>query len=83
MQPETLLVLATFTSPETIGTSPQSMLWLLPLAAAVAIVYKAMKLKTFTAASFAKEAIVLFGSIIIFMAITAVVLFVFARMFTE
>jgi len=80
---KTFLFLATFTAPQTIGTNPQSLLWLLPLAAAVAIVYKATKIKTITAASFIKEVVLLFGSIIIFMAITAVVLLAFSAVFTE
>ena len=78
-----LVVLATLTSPEQIGTTPQSLLWLLPLVASIAIVYKATKLSTITTANFVKEVIVLFGSIIVFMLITALVLFVFAWLVTE
>jgi len=68
-------VMATFTAPEQIGADPQSMLWLLPLAAAIAVTYKATKLPTITAAVFLKEAAVLFGSIVVFIIITALVLF--------
>ncbi len=39
-------ILASFTSPEKICTNPQSMLWLLPLVAAIAVVYKATKVPT-------------------------------------
>ncbi len=76
-------ILAQLTSPLDIGTTPASMLWLLPLTAAVCIVYKATKLKEIKAAGFSREVAVLFGSIIIFMAIVAAVLFAFAWLFTS
>lgn len=78
-----LTVIASFTTPEQIGTNPQSMLWVLPLTAAVAVVYKATKLPKITAYHFMKEAAVLFGSIIVFMAVTAVALFILAWLTTE
>jgi len=77
------VILAGFTSPLHIGTTAASMLWLLPLTAAVCIVYKATKLKEIKAAVFLREVAVLFGSIIVFMAIVAAVLFVFAWLFTS
>ena len=78
-----LIVIATFTIPEKIGATPQSMLWLLPLVASIAVVYKATKLPEIKAANFLKEAFVLFGSIIVFMFITALVLCIFAWFITE
>ena len=39
-------VMASFTAPEEIGTNPQSLLMLLPLVAAIAVVYQATKLPT-------------------------------------
>ena len=75
MSMETIFVMATFTAPEEIGTNPQSMLWLMPIAAAIAIVYKATKLPTITAHNFIKEAAALFGSIIVFIIITALALY--------
>jgi hypothetical protein len=77
------LVMATFTIPEKITTDPQSMLWLLPLVAAIAIVYKATKLPEIKAANFLKEAVVLFGSIVVFMSITALVLCAIAWLIIE
>jgi hypothetical protein len=77
------LVIATFTTPEKIGANPQSMLWLLPLVAAIAIVYKATKLPEIKAANFLKEAVVLFGSIVVFMSITALVLCAIAWLIIE
>jgi hypothetical protein len=70
-----VLVIATFTAPEHIYPNPQAMLWLLPLTAAIAIVYKATKLPKITPGLFFKEAAVLFGSIVAFIIITALVLY--------
>jgi hypothetical protein len=70
-----IFLLATFTAPERIHPNPQSMLWLLPLAAAIAVVYKATKLSTITARAFFKEASLLFGSIVAFIIITALALY--------
>ena len=76
-------IIANFITPENIGTNPKSMLWLLPLTAAIAIVYKATKMSKITAGSFIKEAAILSGSIIIFIIIIALVLFGLAWMITE
>lgn len=76
-------VIANFTVPERITVNPQSMLWLLPLVAAIAIIYKATKVPKITAVSFLKEVVVLFGSIVVFMAVTAVVLGVLSWLITE
>jgi hypothetical protein len=76
-------VLATFTTPENIGVTPQSMLWLLPLVAAISVVYKTTKVPKIRFVHFVKESVVLFSSIVIFMAITALVLVAFAWLITE
>jgi len=64
-------ILAGFTAPMQIETNPQSMLWLLPLTAAIAIVYKATKMTTITARGFAKEAVVLFCSMVVVVVLIA------------
>ncbi|MHC4691107.1 MAG: hypothetical protein ACYS67_00100 [Planctomycetota bacterium] len=79
---ESIFVIASFTAPENIGASPQSVLWLLPLVAAIAIIYKATKLPTIKAADFIKETSILFGTIIIFIVITALALHVLAWLIT-
>jgi len=79
----TVPLLASFTSPENIGVNPQSMLWLLPLVAAIAVVYKATKVPKITRATSFKETVVLFGSIVIFMVVTALVLSASAWLITE
>jgi hypothetical protein len=76
-------IVASFTVPENIGTAPQSMLYLLPLAAAIAVIYKATKLPTITAAKFIKEAAILLGSIVVFIIITALALHALAFLITE
>jgi len=77
------LVMATFTVPEKITTDPQSLLWLLPLVAAIAIVYKATKLPEIKIVNFVKESVVLFGSIVVFMFVTALVLYFIAWLIIE
>jgi hypothetical protein len=79
----TTFVIATFSVPERIGVDSTSMLWLLPLVAAIAVVYKATKLPTIKPAHFLKESVILFGSIVVFMAVTALVLCIFAWVITE
>ncbi len=76
-------IMASFTIPEQISTTPHSMLWLLPLVAAIAIVYKATKLPEIKVANFIKEAVVLFGSIIVFMFVTAFILYAIAWLVIE
>ncbi len=76
-------LLADFTIPERITVDPQSMLWLLPLVVAVTIVYKATKVPKIQAVHFIKEVAVLFGSIVVFMVITALVLYALAWLVTE
>ncbi|MGD0551478.1 MAG: hypothetical protein ABSB25_02375 [Sedimentisphaerales bacterium] len=66
--------MAQFRVPEDIGTNPRSLLLVLPLLAAIAVVYKATKVPKVTVGNFLKETILLFGSIIVFMVVTAMVL---------
>ncbi len=77
------LIMASFTIPEQIGTTPQSILLLMPLVAAIAIVYKATKLPEIKAVNFIKEAVVLFGSIVVFMFVTALILYAVAWLVLE
>ena len=70
--------MASFTGPEEIGVTPQSTLWLLPLAAATAIVYKTTQVPKITAGKFIKETTVLSGSIVVFLIATALVLYFLA-----
>jgi len=71
-----ITVLASFLLPENIGATPASLLWLFPLAASIAVAYKTTKVTEIKLKSFVRESAVLFGSILVFMFITAMVLFV-------
>ncbi len=77
------LVMADFTAPREIGTNLQSLLLLLPLVVAIAVVYKATKLSSISVGNFLKESVVLFCSIVVFMAVTALVLSGVAWLITE
>ena len=68
------IVMAEFTIPEEIGTTPRSLLLLIPLLASIAVIYKATKVSKVSAGNFLKESALLFGSILVFMVITALVL---------
>jgi hypothetical protein len=76
-------ILADFSAPMDLGTNPRSLLLLLPVVAAIAIVYKATKLPRITVGNFLKESVLLFGSIVVFMIITALVLSAVAWLITE
>ena len=75
------MAIATFTVPENITTNAQMTLWLLPLAASIAVIYKVLKLPEIKTINFIKETAVLFGSIVVFLAVSAVVLFALAWLF--
>ena len=83
MLPPDFLTFATFTTPEAIRTDPTSMLWLLPLAASIAITYKATKLPKITPLNFIKEAAILFGTIVVFVIIIVSALYALAWLITE
>ena len=76
------LMIATFTSPEQIGTTPGSMFWMFPLLASVAIIYKATKLRVIFLKKFLKEIVVLFFTISIFMILVAVALHIIVWLLT-
>ena len=73
--------LASFTSPVPIGSTAGTLLWALPLIAVISIVYKAIKLDEIKPADFVKQVVLLFGSIVVFMAVTAVVIFAVMKIF--
>jgi hypothetical protein len=77
------VILGSFTVPMQIGTDPASMLWLIPLVAAIAIVYKATKVGTLRLRPFVQETAVLFGSIMVFIVVAALILYGLAWIVTE
>lgn len=76
-------ILAAFTAPEDIKMNPQSMLWILPLAAAIAVVYKATKLSRITLGNFLKQAFILFASIVLFVIAAALTLWLVTYLATQ
>ncbi len=72
-------LLAAFTSPVHVGTTAKALLLALPLIAVIATVYKAIKLEEIKFVSFVRESFLLFGSIFIFMIVTAVIIFVIMK----
>ncbi len=76
-------ILASFTTPMRINTDPASMLWLIPLVASIAIVYKATKVHRIRPVPFIRESAVLFGSIMVFIIVAAVILWGIAWFVTE
>ena len=76
-------ILAGFTAPIDNPTNPAAMLYLLPLSAAIALVYKATKLPKISSANFIKEVLILFTSIIFLMAIAGIALIFLAWLLLE
>jgi hypothetical protein len=73
-------ILAGFTSPVHIGSTAKALLWALPLIAVISIVYQALKLEEIKFADFIKQVLLLFGSILIFMIFTAVIIFIIMKL---
>ena len=67
-------LLATFTTPEYIGTNALSLLWVFPLLASVAIIYKATKMRVLFLGRFFREAGILFCTLSIVMVLVALAL---------
>jgi hypothetical protein len=68
------LILATFVAPETISTNSAQFFWLLPLAIAGVVIYKAIKLPQLTLTVFLKEVFTLFAFLIcLLLAITTAI----------
>ena len=68
------LILAAFTAPIEVGTTPTSMLWMFPLLAAIALVYKATKMRVLFTKRYLIESLLLFLSVSAFMIMAIVVL---------
>ena len=77
------IVMGSFSQPMPIDTNAASLVWLLPLVAAIAIVYKATKVREIQIRPFAKECAVLFGSIMVFIIVAALILYLVAWVVTE
>jgi len=67
-------MLASFTAPIEIGTTPASMLWMFPLLAAISLVYKATKMRVLRIRKYLLESLLLFLSVSGFMIMAIIVL---------
>jgi hypothetical protein len=67
--------LAGFLAPVYIGTTPAAFLLALPLIAVIAVAYKAIKVENLEFKAFVRESSILFGSIVAFMVLAAVVIY--------
>ncbi len=83
MMASVITMLGSFTTPMSIDTNPASMLWLLPLAVSISVVYKATKVYKVRLWPFARESAVLFGSIVVFIVVAAVILYGITWIVTE
>lgn len=72
--------LAGFMTPVYIGTTPQAFLLALPLIAVISIVYKAIKMEEIKFAPFVWQVFLLFCSILVFMVLTAIAIFVVMKL---
>lgn len=80
--PELFALLASFTHPIEIGTTPASILWMFPLLASISIVYKATKMRVLFWDRFLREAAILIVTVSLFMVVTAIALNVIVWWFT-
>ena len=65
-------IMASFTRPMEIGATPASFLWLLPLVAAISVVYKAVKVPKVNSLHFVRECLLVFLVIVVFMIMVAI-----------
>ena len=72
-------LLALFTEPMYLPTTPASLLWVIPICLSVSLVYKAIKIEEFRPGIFVREVAFLFGTILVFLLVIAVVLLVIAQ----
>lgn len=68
------MILAAFSAPIEIGTTPSSMLWMFPLLAAIALVYKATRMRVLFIKKFLLKSLLLFLSVSGFMIAAIIVL---------
>jgi hypothetical protein len=79
---ELFALLASFTHPIEIGTTPASILWMFPLLASISIVYKATKIRVLFWGRYLRETVILVITVCGFMVITALALNIIVWWFT-
>jgi hypothetical protein len=73
-------ILASFTAPYETGNSALSLLWILPLLAAVAIVWKTLKVQSTALGKLVREVMILFGTLLVCYGGIAVALYIVSRL---
>ncbi len=73
-------LMASFTVPFETGNGPMSLLWILPLLAAVAIVWKTLKVPSSAGSKLTREIAILFATLIVCYAGIAVALYIISRL---
>ncbi len=74
MLENSIFIVASFTHPMDISITPLSLLWILPLIAAISLIYKATKLRVIIWKKILRETIILFLTTTSFMCLLALVL---------
>jgi len=69
-----------FAQPTYLPTHIITQLWILPICLSIALVYKAIKLEDFQPALFVREVILLFATIVGFLILVAIVLYLISRL---
>jgi len=77
------MLAAAFVDPIHIPTDPTSVLWMFPLLLAIAIVYKATKMRVLFGLKFVKEVAVLFGTVSGFMVFLGAAMIFLVKLITE
>ena len=72
-----------FVDPIHIPTDPTSVLWMFPLLLAIALVYKATKMRVLFPLKFVKEVAVLFGTVSAFMVFLGAAMIFLVKLITE
>ena len=72
--------LASFTVPYETGNGSMSLLWILPLLVAVAVVWKTLKVPSAAAGNLVKEVLILFGTLVVCYAGIAAALYFISRL---
>ena len=78
-----MFIIASFASPEEVGTTVNSLLLMLPLAVAITVVYKAVKVPEITTEDFIKQVLATFCFGAVLLILIAVGLHVLTWLVTE
>jgi hypothetical protein len=83
MATDIINIMASFTAPLEIGTNPAALIWMFPLLASVAIIYKATRVKVIFPLKFIREVVVLFATMSILMILAGLALYLLVAILTS